>query len=544
MSNYGTFSETFTGDIEHTVGAQELIGFLGDSRSYRHFPATVSIIQTHASIVAVASPYVYKIKKNVNLGFLDYSALEARRFYSEREVELNSRLAHDIYLGITPIIRSPKNGQLMFSETGESVEYAVTMRQIPDDALLKNRLAKKRVTRADMVIIGRLLGEFYRSQNPDRHISLFGTPENIRFSVEENFEQTKCFVATAISSAAYKAIRAYNDRFFETRTHVLERRVAEGRIRECHGDLHLEHIAFMPDGVKIFDCIEFNDRFRCIDIACDTAFLIMDLEFHRHFDLAKAFAETIADETNDRDEDVLNFYKCYRAYVRGKVSALRSVSAALPDNERRLSLSVAKKYFRLATHYALSQSRPMAIFVMGKPASGKSSLAQHIVAETGWKYCSSDITRKELAGVHLFERGSAAERKALYSKSMTERVYAAMEKDLTACGKTGRQIVIDATFGRKDLRARFIDAARRAKMECLFIVAGVSEAETMERLKRREHSSHTVSDARIEDYQAIAAAYEEPDELSAEQKIEAVCSGSQRELCGNVLADIARRSII
>lgn len=543
MNNYDIFSGIYNGSAGQTVSAQELIGFLGDSRSYRHFPSSVSIIQTHASIVAVAPPYVYKIKKGVNLGFLDYSALEARRFYCEREVALNSRLAPDIYLGITPIVRSSDDGRLLFSEKGEAVEYAVTMRQIPDDALLKNRLTKKLVTRADMINVGRLLGEFYRNQNPDKRISLFGSPENIRFSVEENFEQTKRFIATAVSSAAYKAIRAYNERFFETRSSVLERRAAEGRILECHGDLHLEHIAFMSEGIKIFDCIEFNDRFRCIDIACDTAFLIMDLEFHRHFDLARVFAETIATETNDNDGDVLNFYKCYRAYVRGKVAAMRSASTMLPEHERRFSLSVAKKYFRLATHYALSRSLPTAIFVMGKPASGKSSLAQHIVAETGWKYCSSDITRKELAGIQLFERGSAAERKALYSKAMTERVYAAMEKELTACGKTGRQIVIDATFGRKDLRAKFIAAARRARMNYRFIVARVSEAETIERLKRREHNSHTVSDARLEDYQAIAATFEEPDELSDEQKIEVVCAGSQRELCGNVLAEIARRNL-
>lgn len=519
---------------------QEIIGFLGDSASYRHRPTNVTIIQTHASIVAIAPPYVYKVKKNVDLGFLDYSTPELRKQYCQQEVALNRRLAPDIYLGITPIVRTAEGG-LMFAETGDVVEYAVTMRQIPDEALLKNRLARGQVSRSDMAGVARLLGAFYRGQQPAPEVRSFGSPEQIRYSIEENFTQTERFSGAAISASALRAIRAYNARFFEIFSPTLERRAAEGRIVECHGDLHLEHIAFLPEGVRIFDCIEFSDRFRCIDVANDAAFLAMDLEFHKRFDLAQTFAETIAAETGDRNAvPVLNFYKCYRAYVRGKVAALRSVSTGLPAPELHASFALAKKYFRLALHYALSHSRPTALFVMGKPASGKSSLAQHIAAETGWKYCSSDILRKELGGVHLYERGSEKERKTLYSTGMTERTYASMEKELASAGAARRQIVIDATFGKKLHRDRFREAAARAGMRHCFIVAHTSDAETAERLKRRDHNTHTISDARLEDYAAIAAGYEEPDELPRGQKIEAECSGRQRQLCGDMLSELAR----
>ncbi len=517
---------------------EEVIRFLESPSSYLHRPQQVQIIQTHASIVAVASPYVYKVKKSVNLGFLDYSTLESRRFYCEREVELNQRLASGIYLGITPIVRSPHDGQLMFSETGKAVEYAVTMRQIPDEALLKNRLAKGRISRSNMAEIGKLLGSFYRLQQADSQIALFGSPENIRYSIDQNYEQTEQFINNAISAAAFKAIRAHNDQFFKLHANTLEQRASEGRIRECHGDLHLEHIAFLPDGIRIFDCIEFNDRFRCIDTSCDIAFLAMDLEFNKRFDLAQTFADTVFAETSDNDYSTLNFYKCYRAYIRGKVAALRSISTTIPENERSLSLTAAKKYFRLALHYALSQSRSLAIFVMGKPASGKSSLAQHIAAETGWKYCSSDITRKELAGVNLYDRGSAEERKKLYAASMTELTYSAMEKELASCGAAGRQIVIDATFGRKDMRLRFRKAAEKSGMSYRFLVVRADEKEVAERLKRREKNTHSISDARLEDYYAITEAFEEPDELNDKQKIELQCAGSQREFCGDVLVKL------
>lgn len=523
------------------VSMQELIGFLADSCSYNHRPAVVHIIQTHASIVAIAPPFVYKVKKNVNHGFLDYSSLEKRKHFCEQEVILNRRLAPDIYLGITPIVRVDGGG-LAFSETGNTVDYAVTMRCVPDDALLKHRLAKGQIGRSDMVALGKLLGQFYRSQKPEPAVAAFGAPDTVRYSIEENFTQTERFVNTALSSAAFRAIKEFNAGFFQRYSPLLERRAAEGRIKECHGDLHLEHIAFLSSGIRILDCIEFNERFRCIDTASDVAFLAMDLEFHKRFDLAQTLVETVAAETGDKDiAPVLNFYKCYRAYVRGKIAALRSVSAELPDGEKYPSLVLAKKYFRLALHYALSQSRPTAIFVMGKPASGKSSLAQHIAAETGWKYCSSDITRKELAGVHLFERKSDSERKTLYSPAMTEKTYSALEKEMMMCGTARRQIVIDATFGKKKQRDRFCNAAIKAGMRYCFVVARADEAETAERLARREHNSHTISDARLEDYHIIAAGFEEPDELPSAHKIEAEPANSQRQLFADVLMKLARQ---
>lgn len=524
--------------IEVTV--QEIIGFLADSCSYNHHPQTVHIIQTHASIVAIAPPFVYKVKKNVNHGFLDYSTLDKRKHFCEQEVILNRRLAPDIYLGITPIVRN--DNKLAFSETGNIVEYAVTMRCVPDDALLKHRLAKGQIGRSDMVALGKLLGQFYRSQKPEPAVAEYGAPEAIRYSIEENFTQTERFVNTALSPAAFRAIKEFNNMFFQRFSGVLERRAAEGRIKECHGDLHLEHIAFLPNGIRILDCIEFNSRFRCIDTASDVAFLAMDLEFHKRFDLAQTLVETVAAETGDKDiAPILNFYKCYRAYVRGKIAALRAMSAALPDTEKYPSLVLAKKYFRLALHYALSQSRPTAIFVMGKPASGKSSLAQHIAAETGWKYCSSDITRKELAGIHLFERKSDAERRALYSASMTEKTYSTLEKEMLTCGAARRQIVIDATFGSRHQRERFRMAATKAGMRYCFIVARADEAETIERLARREHNTHTISDARLEDYQLITAKFEEPDELPPTHVIQAESSRSQRQIFADILVQMAQQ---
>ena len=280
------------------VSQDELLAFLLDARSYPHRPKQVRLKQTHSSYVLLAAPYAYKIKKPVNFGFLDFSTLEKRRYFSEREVELNRRLCPDVHLGVVPI--SLRAGRLTFGPGDEIVEYAVKMRQLEDRYFFLRLLKKDQIGTKDLDRIVSVLKAFYEAQKPTEEIAAWGRIESLKISTDENFRQTEDFIGFTISRPAFETIRFYTDNFYTRNAGLFESRIRGQRIRDCHGDLHLEHIHIAPTRLSIYDCIEFNDRFRCIDIANDVAFLAMDLDYHHRPDLSKEFTARIADALGDQ----------------------------------------------------------------------------------------------------------------------------------------------------------------------------------------------------------------------------------------------------
>jgi uncharacterized protein len=268
-----------------SISQEEIIAFLCDPRSYSYHPKRVHFVQTHASYVFLASPYVFKVKKNVNFGFLDFSSLKNRRYYSEREVTLNRRLCPDIYLGVIPISLSV--GKLTFGKGEKVVEYAVKMRKLQDRYFLHRLLRQNQVTTKDIDRIVSKLKDFYEAERPSEKITKWGRIENLQISTVENFDQTRVFVGLTISREAFEAIAFYTAAFYARNGELFSVRVRERRIRDCHGDLHLEHIHLAPKTLSIYDCIEFNDRFRYIDVASDVAFLAMDFDHHDRPDLSR-----------------------------------------------------------------------------------------------------------------------------------------------------------------------------------------------------------------------------------------------------------------
>lgn len=304
------------------------------------------VIQTHASWVLLLPEVVYKIKKPVNFGFLDYSTLEKRREMCQKEVELNRRLCSYIYLGVVPI--SEVNGEWEIERDSKVVEYAVKMRRIPDSALLSNRLNE--VSLEDIRKVARVVAEFHqRAQRVDE----FGKIEVMKFNTDENFKQTEKYVGITISPEDYEYIREKTNKFYEERAELFEKRIKEGKIRDGHGDIRAEHVAFLQEGVCIFDCIEFNDRFRYGDVLNDMCFLSMELEYFGKEELAKAYEEEYKSYTNDEDFDLLlPFFKCYRAYVRGKVNSFLLDDPNLSEEEKERAKERAKRFFKLAKRYA------------------------------------------------------------------------------------------------------------------------------------------------------------------------------------------------
>jgi len=508
--------KTETAEIS-PITQEQLLAFLLDRCSYSHHPRSVRLIQTHASYVFLAAPYVYKVKKPVNFGFLDFSTLEKRRYFSEREISLNRRLSPDVHLGVVPIFL--REGTLTFEVGGEVVEYAVKMRKLEERYFLSQLVKRNQVGSRELDRIVSTLKAFYESQKPGVDIVKWGRIEKLKISTRENFRQTEIFVGITISASAFETIRFYTDDFYRRSASLFESRVRERRIGDCHGDLHLDHIHLTPTQLSIYDCIEFNDRFRYIDHANDIAFLAMDFDYQGRRDLSRYLTKRMADALCDQGIlELMDFYKCYRAFVRGKVDSLQSAGAQF-ERDRRKSRTHARRYFQLALQYAVCGSEPMAVIVMGRIGSGKSTLANSLGRELGWEVFSSDRTRKELAGAPLYKRGGAVARRRLYSEAMASRTYEALVRKATKRAVEGHSSILDATFSRRRHREMLKQRLERKGLSYCFVEAQAPEAIVKRRLARRDGKLREISDARLEDFEALNRSYERPVELATRELV-------------------------
>ena len=524
------------------LAQEQLLPFLLNPNSYPHRPRLVRLIQTHSSFVFLAPPFVYKIKKAVNFGFLNFSTLEKRRHFCQREVELNRRLCPKMYPGVVPIART-RHG-FAFGEEGEVVEYAVKMRKLSERHFLDKLVERDEIVPGDLDRIVITLKHFYQGQHPTEEIEAWGRIDKLKISTEENFRQTQDFLGKTISGPAFGAIRVYTNQFYQRHARLFARRVQQKWIRDCHGDLHLEHIHVTPRALHIYDCIEFNDRFRYVDVANDAAFLAMDLDYKGRRDLGRYFAEHMAAALNDDGMPCLmDFYKCYRAYVRGKVESLHSLAHAAPEHERQASAERARRYFRLALQYAIAGSQPMALAVTGRIASGKTTLARALAAELDWEVYSSDCIRKKMAGFPLYERSSASARRHLYSAAMTVKVYERLLSMAEAQLQKGRSIILDATFARRAQRQMLAHRFGKRNLPWRLLEVEASDAAVQQRLRVRETKSEEVSDARLEDFPVLTRLYETPVELPAGQWAKVRTTGALQQTVSNALQKLARLQV-
>jgi aminoglycoside phosphotransferase family enzyme len=326
-----------------------LIEALLKPQAYPHRPQKIELVQTQMSCVFLTGEYVYKVKKPVNLGYLDYTTLEKRHFFCQQELELNGRLCADAYLAVVPI--AEESGGLRMEGQGEAIEYAVKMRQLPQDRMMDVLLPLGQVTPEMVARVAERLVSFHQKAETNQEISAFGRLDAIRQNCDENFAQTEKYVGLTILRAKYERIRDYTNDFIESNGRLFEKRVGGGRIRDCHGDLHAAHVCFTDD-ICIYDCIEFNDRFRYCDVASELAFLAMDLDRCQQAGLSQHLVDTYAELSHDEGLlSLLNFYKCYRAYVRGKVEGFKLDDSLISQGEKAKALESARSYFQLAQSY-------------------------------------------------------------------------------------------------------------------------------------------------------------------------------------------------
>jgi aminoglycoside phosphotransferase family enzyme len=327
-----------------------LVQAMLDPSFYPHHPPQVDLVQTHISYLFLCGDLVYKVKKPVDFGFLDFTTLEQRGFFCQQEVRLNKRFSPDVYLGVVPI--SLVGDSFRLGDETAVVEYAVKMRRINEEHMLYRLLQAGRAGPEMMRRIGRQLASAYAAIPSDEKARAFGGLDVIATNVKENFEQTRHYIGGPVTKEAFASIERWSLSFMQAQRALFEQRVAQGRIKDCHGDLHLQHICVEGEHIYIFDCIEFNERFRFGDVASDVAFLAMDLDFNGYPDLAKVFVDAYATAAADLTlSKVLPFYKVYRAYVRAKVTSFLLDDSALDEKAKEELLRQAKQYYDLTYHY-------------------------------------------------------------------------------------------------------------------------------------------------------------------------------------------------
>ena len=495
------------------LSTADLRDLLQDPAAYPYEPASIDIVQTHISVVALAPPYVYKVKKPVDLGFLDFTTLERRKHFCEQEVRLNQRLCASIYEGVVPIGRTA-DGALQIEGDGEPIEYAVKMRKLSDEGHLDWKLQQGKLTPADLDRVIETLAQFYHERPSAPDIAEAGRIGQIRINTDENFEQATPQVGELISPPAYQALRYATDRFFDQHALLFQQRRANGHIVNAHGDLRLEHVHLTPDSVCIYDCIEFTERFRHIDVASDIAFLAMELDANGAPELARYVVRQMASALDDSALPLLvDFYKSYRAFVRGKVEGMRYGEKDLPEAERAHSRTRSRRFYRWALRYHMAGSHPSVIVVMGRPGTGKSTQAAALHDALGWPVISSDRTRKQLADVPLHGRPDAETRARLYSPEMTTRTYDSLIDTAAERAQDGKGTILDATFSRASYRDRLRDRLGEHDVPHAFVELTASDEELKGRLAARDAQDDVVSDARAEDFDALAARYEAPHAL-------------------------------
>jgi len=331
------------------VELSRLLQGLSVPKAYPHNPKEVKLVQTQISAVFLTGEYVYKLKKPVDFGFLDFTTLDKRQFYCQQEVTLNKRLCAETYLGVVPITKDGDG--FAVERSGAVVEYAVKMRHLPYDRMMDNLLQTRQVTPEMLERVAGKLVDFHRQAELGAELAGIGGPDVVKQNVEENFVQTESYINHTITPEQHTNLSKYSHSFLDHNRGLLNNRVQQGRIRDCHGDLHAAHICFTGD-ICIFDCIEFNERFRYIDVASEVAFLAMDLDFHGHGELARHFVKAYARTSGDGElHRLLDFYKCYRACVRGKVEVFKLNDPHISEEEKTRTLAVARKYFDLAESY-------------------------------------------------------------------------------------------------------------------------------------------------------------------------------------------------
>ena len=465
---------------------------------------SVDLIETHISYVFLANSVVYKIKKAVDFGFLDYSTLEKRKHYCNIEITLNRRLAPELYIGVVAICRDIKSGGVVLADAVnndfEVIEYAVKMHRFEQASILtlwmQTQLALVRETQFSL--IGSRIAEFHLTtpKLEAQSKSVFGKEESVRFAVEQNFQQVLRLIFEDSDKKRLKCLLEWSEGELKRHSSLFEQRFVDGFVRECHGDLHTGNIAIIDDKPLLFDCIEFNDQFRCIDVMSEVAFLVMDLESMDASKEAMDVLNAYLFKTGDyAGLQLLIFYKVYRAMVRAKVAILRLAQEGVSAPDRLAALEAYRRYIDLAMSY-IQTTVPGLIMTHGVSGTGKTTAARYL--SRGWPgiHLRADVERKRMFGLKEFE-SSKQRGLDIYTPLATTQTFERLRDIVSLLLEERINVVLDSTFLHFSVRQRFFSLAE-AKSGTVHIVSCQLNAETLrQRLMLREEAKDDASEANV-----------------------------------------------
>ena len=459
-----------------------------DRMFYPGRPSRVELRETHISWVLLAGDLVYKVKKPVELPFVDQRALDRRRELCEAEVRLNRRLAPEIYLGVRAIVRAREGFALADADAPDAVEYAVEMRRFDEDDTLERRLDRRALDPAGLHRVARILAGFHA--DAPRVGNWSEAVAELEGALDETFHTLSAVGGGLLDRRRLAAAERFADAFLAARAGDMTARARHGLVREGHGDLRLEHVIF-GDAVLIVDCVEFDPALRRIDVSCDLAFLVMELVARDRADLADDLVWAYRDAGGDPGDDpLIAFHAAYRALVRAKVAVLRADQLFATNPERDALLAEANRFVEVAARFAWCARLPGVLVLAGVPGSGKSHLAGALAEVSEVRVLASDVTRKDLLGVAPTDRAPSD----AYETGMNERTYRALGR--RACAETAvcGTVVVDATFRHAAERAAFLEELGD-DVAVVFVECIAPAAVIWDRVRARESNPSRVSDA-------------------------------------------------
>ncbi len=467
--------------------------------------------ETHISHLAFVGERVYKFKKPVDLGFVDFRTLSQRRHFCEEEVRLNRRLAAPVYRGVVAITRDSQ-GRIRVDGGGEPIEFAVEMHRLPADGMLDQLLERGEVEPSLSGRLSRVLVEFHRTASSGPEVARHGTLEAVERVVLETVDRLLARNESGATARIWEGIRRADVRFLQDHGELLRRRHRERRVRDGHGDLHAQNVCVAGDQLFIYDCLEFSPSLRCCDVASDLAFLAMDLESRGAWDFARELVRAYRQDSGDRELDkVLGFYKVYRACVRALVAAIRVQSSS--GEAAREAVGELRRYQRLAASSLLG---PTLIVMCGLPGTGKSWISQRLSALLGAPILRSDLRRKQLVGIRPTDHTQSDR---LYSKQMSTAVYADLCRQAKERLHQGQTVVVDAACTLASQREAFREIAQGTSARFLVVHCDASESVVKARLRDRRTDSEEPSDADFRVFQQLSREFEAPRELPAEMVV-------------------------
>ena len=493
----------------------------------------IEVVETHVSQLFFTDSHVYKIKKPVDVGFADFTTLEKRRANSERELALNGRFSPSVYLGVLPVTQ--RDGLVEINGDGEVVDYVLKMRRLPHERMLEALLVEGEVTEEDVRRVARRVAEFHAGAETSDEIRRVGGTDALSRLVEENFAQTEGYVGRLVSRAVFDDVAAYSRAFFRERGRLLHEREAAGRVRDGHGDLHAAHVC-LENGIDFIDCLEFSAEYRYGDTALDLGFLAMDLDHYRRRELAAVLVDAyIGASGDDGARAVLDFFKCYRAYVRAKVTSMRLDNAELDAGGREATAGEATAYYGQAHGYATAVLPERSLFVvMGLPGTGKSTLATRLAEHWGLRLVSSDVERKRLAGLDATEHRYEAFGTGLHTAEHDDATYDSLVRRSLEQLAQG-SVIVDASLTQPRYRERLIAAAGEAGVEAWLVECEAPPEVVRARITARIAAGTDPSDATTEIYDRRLAERVPVTEVGPERHVRVETDAAPAEVLSRAL---------